>query len=255
MKRGLVSATMLAAATLPTVSASGQDTDVRIATESLSAGDCQSALAAAERLGADRAADPRAIMLAADAYLRCGKPRRAVELYDQLIQQQPEILPRLWQRGIALYFAGEYKRAASQFVEHRKVNPHDVENAAWHFLCVVKSDSFATAQQMLLPAPNDPRVPMPEVLEMLKTGETRNVIERIEQIPADAPQRDVPRFYGNLYLGLYADARGDAARARKYLQRAAEDAPHHYMGDIARLYAKHVEPGSGEPSGEDPAGM
>lgn len=215
-------------------------TDVETAQDSLEAGDCETAIQAAERLSKAPNASPADLLLAADVLLRCGHADRAVPLYDQLVSQRPEWLPRLWQRGIALYFTGQFAAAAQQFVEHREVNPHDVENAAWHFLCVAKGESFARAQAELLPAPHDPRVPMAEVLQMLASGDPTVVTKRLAQLPAAAPHRESARFYGHLYLGLFFDARGDLKRAKQYLSLAASDAPHHYMGDVARVYAEHL---------------
>ncbi|MCG8649242.1 MAG: tetratricopeptide repeat protein, partial [Pirellulales bacterium] len=48
-------------------------------------------------------------------------------------------------------------------------------------------------------------------------------------------------FYGDFYLGLYADAKGDRETALKYLSRSAKDAPRNYMGDVARVYKKFLE--------------
>jgi lipoprotein NlpI len=163
-----------------------------------------------------------------------------VQLFDRYLESEPEEMPGLWQRGIALYFVGDYRRAAKQFEEHRKVNPHDVENAAWHFLCVAKSDSVAAARNLVLPAPNDPRIPMEEVHRMLTSGNTGAVEQRVAGLPEGSKARAEAAFYGDFYLGLYADAGGRRETARAFVSRAAKDAPHHYMGDVARVYAKHL---------------
>jgi lipoprotein NlpI len=184
--------------------------------------------------------DARAMRLAGDIFLRTGKVAAAVRVFDRYLELKPEEMRGLWQRGIALYFTADYERAAKQFEEHRKVNPNDVENAAWHFLCIAKADSFDKARQMVLPAPGDPRAPMEEVLRMLTTGDTAPVNQRVNRFPVDSEDRAGAAFYGDFYLGLYADAKGDRKKAGELLSRAAEDAPHHYMGDIARVYAKHL---------------
>jgi lipoprotein NlpI len=184
--------------------------------------------------------DARAMRLAGDIYLRTGKVAAAVRTFDRYLEHEPEEMRGLWQRGIALYFIADYKRAAKQFEEHRKVNSNDVENAAWHFLCIAKADSFDKARQMVLPAPGDPRAPMEEVLQMLTTGNTAPINQRVNRLPVDSEARAGAAFYGDFYLGLYADAKGDRKKAHELLSRAAEDAPHHYMGDIARVYAKHL---------------
>ena len=181
--------------------------------------------------------DTRATLLAADIYLRAGKPLWATRMFDRFLEDRPREKAELWQRGIALYFIGEYEKAAEQFEQHRLVNPTDVENAAWHFLCVAKAKSFAEARERLLPAPNDPRIPMKQVLELLKTGNRKAVNNAVNATSVGSPERQSAQFYGDFYLGLYEDARGDRKTAAKLMDRAVEDAPRNYMGDVARVYA------------------
>ena len=71
--------------------------------------------------------------------------------FDGLITIVPESAPQLWQRGIALYYAGRFKDCRAQFELHRTVNPDDVENAFWHFLCVARAESPEKARAALLP--------------------------------------------------------------------------------------------------------
>ena len=99
-------------------------------------------------------------------------------------------MPQLWQRGIALYYAGRYDDCRKQFEAHRTVNPDDVENAAWHFLCVARAESPARARAALLPVGPDARVPMREVLEMFRGKMTT------EQVMAAAGPSLSGQFYG-----------------------------------------------------------
>jgi len=176
----------------------------------------------------------------ADILLRSGAVKQAVDLFDAHIKSRPQSKPFLWQRGIALFFVQRYADGAEQFEVHRSVNPNDVENAAWHFLCVAKDDSPDKARQLVLPAPGDPRIPMEEVLAMLRHGRTQPVIERMESLPPGSTARRSAEFYGHFYLGLYADALGDAQQAKSHLRQAVEHADRNYMGDVARVYAKHL---------------
>ena len=186
--------------------------------------------------------DPSTLRLAGDVYLRAGKSKAAVDFFDRYLKLEPDALAGLWQRGIALYFARDYKRGVKQFEVHREVNPNDVENAAWHFLCVAKAQSFDKAKTVVLPAPNDSRAPMEEVLQMLSTGDTEKVVTKMESFPANTRLRESADFYGNFYLGLYADAAGDRAEAKRYLDLAAKAASVSYMGDVARVYAVYLSP-------------
>jgi len=204
----------------------------------LQSGNLEDAVTAADamvRLGSPD--DTRTNQLAADIYLRCGQAKWAVRLFDRVVAAKPSEMPHLWQRGIALYFNKDFQAGVEQFEQHQKVNPHDVENAAWHFLCLAKAVSPEEAKKRVLPAPNDPRVPMEEVLQMLRTGNTQGVIDRMQQVAENSPEHRSAEFYGNFYLGLYADAMGNPKEAKTRMQQAADDAPRNYMGDVARVYA------------------
>lgn len=48
------------------------------------------------------------------------------------------------------------------------MNPNDVENAAWHFLCVARAESPEQARAALLPVGSDRRVPMRQIYEMFR---------------------------------------------------------------------------------------
>ena len=132
------------------------------------------------------------------------------------------------------------KRVLNNLKFIRGVNPNDVENAAWHFLCLARADSFEKASSLVLPAPNDPRIPMEEVLKMLKSGDTSLVKNRINTVPESSGERARAEFYGFFYLGLFADAKGNQQEALQWLRKSAEDAPHHYMGDVARVYVQYL---------------
>jgi lipoprotein NlpI len=191
--------------------------------------------------------DARTQLFAGDIFLRAGESKKAVEQFDAFLKQEPRELPYLWQRGIALYFVSQFKEGVKQFEVHREVNPNDVENAAWHFLCVAKADSFDKAEKMVLPAPGDPRLPMEEVLRMLSTGNTQAVIDRIEKQAPGTASRSQAEFYGYFYLGLYEDAKGNRTEALQWMKRSAKDAPRNYMGDVARVYAEYLSKASAPP--------
>ena len=105
--------------------------------------------------------------LAIDAFEK-GRFAEAATAFDAVAKAVPDRAPQLWQRGIALYYAGRYDDCRRQFESHRTVNPDDVENAVWHFLCVARGESPAKAKAALLPVGPDARVPMREVYEMFR---------------------------------------------------------------------------------------
>jgi len=101
-----------------------------------------------------------------------GRIERSVAGFDQVVELAPEMAPYLWQRGIALYYMGRYDDCRAQFESHRTVNPNDVENAAWHFLCFARLQSPEEARKALLPVGHDSREPMMTIYKVFR-GENR----------------------------------------------------------------------------------
>src|SRR6267142_6102347 len=112
------------------------------------------------------AQSPQATMTRAVADFENGRFAESAAAFDILAKAVPGQAPYLWQRGIALYYAGRYRDCRAQFESHRTVNPADVENAAWHFLCVALAESPKSARAALLPVGPDSRVPMGEIYQM-----------------------------------------------------------------------------------------
>src|SRR5687768_9675743 len=161
---------------------------------------------AAAQAGVDR---PQDVFNRAVADFENGRVSEAATGFDNLARQRPDIAPELWQRGIALYYAGRYNDCRAQFESHRGVNPNDVENAAWHFLCVARAESPERARTALLPVGPDSRLPMLEIYELFRG--TR----KPEDILAAAGARPEAQFYARLYLGLYFEALGNESLARE----------------------------------------
>ena len=166
------------------------------------------------------------------------KPAESARLFDAVAAAVPDREPELWQRGLALYYAGRYADGRRQFELHRTVNPNDVENVAWHFACVARAEGAEQARAALLPVGPDRRVPMTEIRDLFAgTGTAEGVLEAAERGPESARRNQ--RCYAHLYLGLYYDALGDEERAREHiLQAAGPFSMDHYMGKVARVHAQ-----------------
>ena len=183
------------------------------------------------------AQSPQAIMDQAIADFRAVRIAESVKGFDQVAKLVPSYAPQLWQRGIAQYYARQYKQCRAQFESHRTVNPNDLENAAWHFLCVARAESAEKARAALLPVGPDARVPMRQVYEMFRGKLTP------EQVMTAAGDAVEAQFYAHLYLGLYFEATGDAARARKHIAESAGDryTVGGYMHDVARVHLRLLD--------------
>lgn len=172
-----------------------------------------------------------------DAFFAADIPASAAA-FDQLVAVAPEAKPHLWQRGLTLYYAGRFQDGREQFEVHRTVNPNDVENAAWHFLCVARAESPEAARTALLPVGDDARVPMKQVLALFAgTGSEPDVLQAASAGPETDRRNQL--CYAHLYLGLYAEALGKTDEARAHLRKAAGPySMDHYMGNTARVHLK-----------------
>lgn len=178
---------------------------------------------------------PKAVLDRAVDEFAAGRFAQSAATFDEAAKMIPQEAPYLWQRGIALYYAGRYTDCRRQFESHRTVNPDDVENAAWHFLCVAREHAPDRARAALLPVGPDARVPMREVYHMFRgTLTPDDVLKAGGSSPSG-------QFYAHLYVGLYSEAIGRKDLALKHIKEAASDrfAPvGGYMHMVARVHAR-----------------
>jgi lipoprotein NlpI len=175
-----------------------------------------------------------------DAYLKSGKFKESVADFDKFLELRPKFAPDHWRRGIALYYAGRFKDGVDQFELHRKVNPEDVENSAWHYLCNARANTPKKAREDLIPVSKDARVPMKQVLELF-AGKIKpeDVIAAAEKEKLEGEDLKEARFYANLYVALYYESEGDAKKCAEHMTTAAEKYKiGHYMWDVADVHVK-----------------
>lgn len=166
------------------------------------------------------------------------KIAESIAAFDKAIDAQPDAKPYLWQRGISLYYAGKFAEGRDQFEVHQTVNSNDVENAAWHFICVARATSLEEARKHFIPIEGDSRVPMKEVHQLFAGKATSDDVLKAAEAGDEAGKRN-QRCYAHLYLGLYFEAMKDDAKAKEHMVKAAKDyAMDHYMGKVAQVHAK-----------------
>jgi lipoprotein NlpI len=179
------------------------------------------------------AQQPQALFERAVADFEGGRIAESAAGFDALVKALPSVAPQLWQRGITLYYAGRYGDCRAQFELHRTVNPDDVENAAWHFLCVARAESAAKARAAILTVGPDARVPMRQIYEMFRGALTP------AQVLQAAGSQSAAQFYAQLYVGLYFEAVRDDRRALEHIIAAAADRyadAGGYMHTVARIH-------------------
>jgi lipoprotein NlpI len=174
-----------------------------------------------------------------EIHFKAGHFKESVADFDRFLELSPQQAPYHWQRGISLYYAGRFADGRKQFELHRTVNPNDVENAVWHFLCAARERGVTNARASTLPVGADARVPMTEIYALYcGNGTVEKVISAASHEGNDPRQRDA-MFYAHLYLGLFFDVTGEPARAREHIRKAANEfGAEHYMGDVARVHLR-----------------
>lgn len=181
---------------------------------------------------------------------RLGQIAKSAADFDKYAELLPTEKPKLWERGITLYYAGRYPEGADQFALYQKYLSNDVENAAWRFLCMAQADGVEKARSELLPIEGDGRIPMMTLHRFYRGKATEEeVLKEVEADEVSAAERAGRRFYADLYLGLYYEATGDDAKAKPFLKQAASPdlqktatgAMNSYMGDVARIHWQRLQ--------------
>ncbi len=159
----------------------------------------------------------------------------SVEDFDVFLEKEPRQMPSHWQRGLSQYGAGLFKEGRAQFEAHQKVNSHDVENAAWHFICVARFEGVEAARKALIPIEGDQRVPMAEIHQLYAgEGSEEAVLEAARTKPGNKRNH---LCYAHLYLALHEEALGHPEEALAHYKLAAVDYNQtHYMGETASVF-------------------
>jgi len=193
---------------------------------------------APEKEAGKAAASPNELFRQGVDLFFAAKPKESVAAFDQLIALVPEAKPQLWQRGLAQYYAGDFKGGREQFEVHQTVNGNDVENAAWHFLCIARSEGVEAARKVFIPIEGDSRIPMKEVHELFAGKGSEEAVLKAAEAGEGENLRN-HRCYAHLYLGLYYEAIGENDKAKEHMLKAAKDyAMDHYMGRVAQVHVK-----------------
>jgi len=175
-------------------------------------------------------------------HFKAGNVRASVDDFNRFLTRRPDRKPHHWQRGISLYYTREYEKGVKQFELHKTVNPEDVENAVWHFLCKARVDGVEKARAELVHITSDRRPWAMTVYRMYQGKVTpEQGLAQAEKVSETEAQRQRNLFYTHLYVGLYHEAMGQPDRARRHIRIAVKEYPSpHYMGDVARVHLQLV---------------
>ncbi len=178
-----------------------------------------------------------------ELHFQAGHIVSSIEDFDRYLKARPDQEPYHWQRGISYYYAGEYAKGTRQFEIHKTVNPQDVENAVWHYLCKAHLEGVEPARTALIDIDRDARpwaLPVYRMFQGRRTPE--EVLIQAEQESRSEALRKDSLFYSHLYVGLFHEAAGANELARKHIETAATRYPSpHYMGAVARVHLQRLK--------------
>jgi lipoprotein NlpI len=166
-----------------------------------------------------------------------GKVKASVEDFDRYVKLNPKAESQQWERGIALYYAGEFERGAKQFELYQTFHDNDVENSVWSYLCVARTKGVAEAQKTMLPIENDRRVPMMEIYDLYRGKlKPEDVLAAVQAGSPNERELTSRQFYAHLYLGLWYEAAGKADLAARHVTESERHRIGHYMWDVAHVH-------------------
>ncbi len=206
------------------------------------AGQPEKAIELATRVVTANPGTANVYMVRGMTYFRAGKIDESIQDFRKANELEPDSAPYNWQLGISLYYAKKYEEGQKQFESHKDVNPNDVENSVWHFLCLAKVQGIEAARKAVIPVGFDRRKPMMEVLKLYRGESTPEKVLAIAEDSNQGPkEKTMAQFYGYLYVGLYYDALGEAEKGRTFLKKCVDQKTGGYMADVARIHLQLVK--------------
>ena len=154
-----------------------------------------------------------------------GAMKESAAVYDEVLEQSPGIKPQLWQRGLALYYAEEFKKGVDQFDTHQFYNSQDVENSVWHLLCKARLTSVDKARESMIQIEDDSRIPMKEVFEMFAGKGSPEQVIAATGFDEQNIVRNGSIYHGWLYVGLFHEMMGDQKAANEAMKTALKCKP------------------------------
>jgi len=181
-----------------------------------------------------------------------GKVEESISLFDKAAEGgYPKAL--LWQRGLSLYYADRFSDGADQFRKDVEMNPNDTEESIWAMLSEAQTLGFDEARKRMLKVGRDRRDVMRTVEALFRgNDEEKNLASLKASAAKDAGNND--QFYAALYLGLFAEAKGNTAEAKKYIDESVETkyarSSGDYMAALARVHQALRKQGPGAKKAE-----
>ncbi|KAG1669910.1 hypothetical protein FOA52_002436 [Chlamydomonas sp. UWO 241] len=157
------------------------------------------ALAATGALGGgsgEQTEEPKALVRRGMVKFREDDVEGSVADFDAAMAGQPSMRPYLWQRGLSLYYVGEFEEGARQFRDDVAVNPNDTEESIWAFLCEAQLVGPDAARKKMLKVGRDSRTVMRAAQAVFEAGSSPQAI--LDAAAGDMQSGGHDAFYSQL---------------------------------------------------------
>lgn len=179
----------------------------------------------------------------ADSYFNLREFDKAVDDYDRMVELNPASDASHWRRGIAYFYAKQYKKAAGQFERYHSFDDVDRENGIWRFFSQYKAYGEKKAKEGLLKYRKDDREPFPSVYKLFADElASDDILKTIAAAKIGENERQKRLFYAHLYIGLNDAVKGRKKSATRHLRKSTANkwAPTagfgpNYMWHVGRL--------------------
>jgi lipoprotein NlpI len=156
-----------------------------------------------------------------DAFFFLAKFKEAVSDYEKMVELDATQDSSHWRRGIARFYAEEYKKAAHQFEIYDTFDDVDRENGIWRYFSQYKAYGAKKAKEGLLKYKKDDREPFPSVYQLFSGELTADeVLAAVKDAEISKTERSKREFYAFLYVGLNDAVEGRDAAAFRSLRAA-----------------------------------
>lgn len=167
---------------------------------------------------------PNLLVRRGEALFLRGRFQDSVADFDAALKDQPDLEPSLWQRGLALYYAGKPDAAARQFEQCHRLDSVDRENGIWRYLSQVKSHGVAKARRELLRYESEDRPPFVLIYRMFAGAlAPEELLAEVDRQTLAKPDRAAQQFYAELYVGMHYLTLNNSRAAMDHLKRAVNN--------------------------------
>jgi lipoprotein NlpI len=179
----------------------------------------------------------------AEILFRLGRFEESVRDYNEAVRfAWPHNEDSCWERGLAQYYAGDFRAARKLFSGYHRVGPLDIENGLWRLLCIAEEEGIEKARESMLDYSRRVRKPFPTLLEVyMGRGNAEAVLKEATDGVSNPQEITANLFNAHYYLAKYFDMTNQQDLALIHIREALKHKFPHFMYACAEVDAKRLE--------------